>query len=230
MNIKVNHEETVKLLKKVGESVCGLYEKGNEFVEKIKGMENNSLYSEDGIDSFVKQYTEQLNAEVKKFIEDTEKDMEQAYTIEEENNKIVPLDDVELQNALNIIKLMGNNIDVEVKQGIIDRYKGYYQAQLLIEKMFDSMDVKYESFKVNVAMAIKTLLNYMKLKEECSPQYVCEKMAVAMESINLIYDELGVNGDELITLPDGVYEIRLIHEASKIVYSMQGTSGVKNFF
>jgi hypothetical protein len=226
---KVNHEETVKVLKKVGARANELYSMSKEFVDKIASMENDSLYSEDGIESFVKQYTEQLDAEVKRFIEDTQKDMEQAYEVEEENNKVVPLDDVELQNALNIIKLMENNIDAEVKQGIIDKYKGCYQAQLLIEKMFDSVGVKYDKFRMNVAMAIKSLSKYMMLKEGCSPKHACEKMAVVMETINIIYDELCVPGEEHITLPNGELEIKLIHDASLIINSQNG-GVVKNFF
>ena len=107
---------------------------------------SNSNLSESGKSLQRENVIEKNRDTLTKYTEELMKMCEKASVIEKENAIILEMNDEWFVNAMETVVKVGKNIANNNKEAIINHVTGNYQLQLILKRLFDDLEIKYEPF------------------------------------------------------------------------------------
>ena len=149
MNIEKNivkHDETEAIIMEMGDKLKQIYDvilKQNNALGEIL---SNSNLSESGKSLQRENVIEKNRDTLTKYTEELMKMCEKASVIEKENAIILEMNDEWFVNAMETVVKVGKNIANNNKEAIINHVTGNYQLQLILKRLFDDLEIKYEPF------------------------------------------------------------------------------------
>ena len=149
MNIEKNivkHDETEVIIMEMGDKLKQIYDvilKQNNALGEIL---SNSNLSESGKSLQRENVIEKNRDTLTKYTEELMKMCEKASVIEKENAIILEMNDEWFVNAMETVVKVGKNIANNNKEAIINHVTGNYQLQLILKRLFDDLEIKYEPF------------------------------------------------------------------------------------